>query len=1000
MPTAPPRLFTVPPDQPLLETLARAVLSGFPRSDGAAPGGLDLARWTILLPTRRAVRELEDIFLRLVERRSVLLPRISPIGDIDEDLLPPEGHPDDLGTPLSAPGQLLVLMDLIDEWARYHPHSRLAREVAAAPHQAGGLAASLADLLSAIETEDTDLSKLPELYSLETARHREAILEFLAIARERYPARLIAEKVIGPQARRSAVLRREAERLTLAATSRPFIAAGSTGSIPATCTLLKAIAGLPNGAVVLPGLDLGMDGESWQAVGPTHPQHALKQLLARLGAGREDVRLLGEAPAGPRAWLAGELMRPAETAHLWRQALQDRQAQIAAGMEGVELVEAQSLEEEALVAALILRECLETPGRSGCLVTPDRQLARRVKAELRRWNIDIDDSAGEPLARFGGASLLDLLLEGLLTGFSAVTLAALLRHDLARFGAAPEEARRHAGLIELALLRTGTGAPVIGGLSHALRIAAEEQKRRSLHLLLARVSAAQWEEAALHCGRIAAVLAPLQSDQPESLAGHLQRLAAACEAMAGEAFWQGEGGAELRAAFDLLIEESRFLSACDFPRAAAVIRQVLRATPVRARRRQHLPLSILGLLEARLIRADVMVLAGLNEGSWPGAPDCGPWINRPMRDVLDMKQPEAQIGQTAHDFAQAFGNPQVKLLWSRRIGDVPSTPSRWIHRLQMILETAKPGHARAASPWPALARSLSQPGRVTPIGKPKPKPPVALRPKGLSVTRIEKLIRDPYAIYARYVLGLEPVRPVSAMPDPARRGIIFHAAIGDFLEAFPDRLPADIAGELEKHGRRHFAAIADYPGLAGFWWPRFRRIALWMAETEPASRADAVQVLAEREGMLELAIGGGSFRLSCRADRIDMLADGSARIIDYKTGRIPSGKQVESGLSPQLTLQAAILARGGFRGIAARDVSGIGYVKLSGGDPAGEASPVKVDVMALSGLHLAKLEALLSSYASAEQAYLPRAIVEKEDDAGDYDHLSRHREWTLSGGGP
>ena len=494
------------------------------------PGPLDLARWTILLPTRRAVRELEDIFFGMTGGSGVLLPRIRPIGDIDEDLLSPGEGADDLGTPVTQPGQLLLLMELIDEWARAHPMTRLAQEIAAAPQQVGGLASSLAEFLDAIETEDIDLSKLPELYGLETARHREAILEFLAIAREKYPQRLMAENAIGPQARRSAVLRREAKRLEFTRTDRPFIAAGSTGSIPATCTLLKAIAGLPNGAVVLPGLDQEMDDASWNAVGPTHPQHALKQLLFRLGAARGEVSELGPG-AGPRSWLAGEIMRPAETAHLWHMALKGQEAQIAAAMDGVELVETRSIQEQAVAAALILRECLETPGRSGCLVTPDRQLARRVKVELRRWNITINDSAGEPLVRHAGASLLNLLLECLLQDFAAEPLAALLRHDLASFGLLPEEARHHASLIEIALLRSGTGAPDIGRLPHALRLAAEEQKKRPSHLLLRAVTAEQWEQTIAHATRIAGVLEPLLANPP---AQPCRASGAACRGLRGD----------------------------------------------------------------------------------------------------------------------------------------------------------------------------------------------------------------------------------------------------------------------------------------------------------------------------------------------------------------------------------------------------------------------------------------------------------------------------------
>ena len=992
-----PRLFTIAPDKPFLEILAEAVLKGFPCTDGKPPGKLDLARWTILLPTRRAVRELEDIFFRLTGGSGVLLPRIRPLGDIDEDLLQPEHGVEDLGTPVSAPGQLLLLMDLIDEWAAANPMTRLAQEIASAPHQAGGLAQSLAELLDALETEDVEVAKIAELYGIESARHREAILEFLSIAREKYPQRLAEEEAMGPQARRSAILRREAKRLDFTRTDRPFIAAGSTGSIPATCTLLKAIAGLPNGAVVLPGLDQIMDEASWTAVGPTHPQHAMKQLLARLNATRQMVAEIGAKP-GPRAWLASELMRPAEASHLWHAALKGQEARVAEAMKGVELVEARSTQEQAVAAALVLRECLETPGRSACLVTPDRQLARRVKVELRRWNITIDDSAGEPLIRFGGASLLNLLLEALLEGFAAEPLAALLRHELATFGLPPDEARHLASLIELALLRTGIGAPDIGQLSHALRLATEPENRRGLPLAVKHVTDPQWQQAIAQAKRISEVLAPLVQGSPNGLAEHLDRLAMACEAIAGEAFWAGEGGDVLSDAFALLRQESRFLRTCDLRRTAAILRHWLHGLPVRSQRRSATPLSILGLLEARLIRADVMVLAGLNEGTWPGAADCGPWLNRPMRDVLAMKQPEAQIGQTAHDFVQAFGSSHVKLLWSRRIGDAPGTPSRWLHRLLMILDAAK--LKREQSDWPLLARRLSAPAAVTPIGRPKPRPPVELRPRSLSVTRIEKLIRDPYAIYARYILALEPVKPVSSLPDPARRGIIFHAAIGDFLSQFPKDLPANAAQELERQGRRHFAQIADYPALVSFWWPRFRHVAAWIAAQEPDWRAGVERVVAECDGAITFPVAGSDFTLSCRADRIDLMADGSARIIDYKTGGVPSLKEVDVGLAPQLTLQAAILAHGGFRDVPSRQTDAIWYVQLSGGNPAGDVEDLKklpTPVSQLAESHLAELQKLLARYASQGQPYYPRTIMKKDEDPSDYDHLSRYQEWTLSG---
>jgi len=996
-----PRVLTIAADRPFLQVLAEAILGGFPTAGGAPSDMLGLARWTILVPTRRAARELEDIFLRLTRKGGLLLPKIRPIGDIDEDLLARDDDAattGDLPPAISRTGQQLLLIDLIDDWARANPQTRLAREIATAPHQTQGLAVSLAEFLDGLETENIDVGRIPELYDLENARHRDAILQFLAVAREAYPARLAAAGLIGPQQRRALILKREAARLADARPTAPFIAAGSTGSIEATRTLLKAIAGLPNGAVVLPGLDCGMDDASWLAAGPTHPQFAFRQLLPALGIDRADVRELGEAQPGRRSWLSSEMMRPADTAHQWRGSLEDREPDIAAAMEGVELVEARSLPEEAMAVALILREVLETPGKTACLVTSDRQMARRVKAELGRWNIVIDDSAGEPLIHLGGGAFVNLLIDAVLQNFSAPSLAALLRHGLCTFDETPETARRAAGLIELALLRTGTGAPRIAALPHALRMASESGERG--HLLMQQVTDENWQQAIAFAARAAEVLGPLAGNHPVTLSAHLARLIKAAEAMAGERLWEGEAGDVLREAVGRLSEDSPHLRHCDMARAAAIIRHWLQAIAVRRPAENALPLSILGLLEARLMRPDVMVLAGLNEGVWPAAPDPGPWLNRPMRDKLGMSQPERQIGQTAHDFAQAFGCSEVKLVWSRRSGDAPVTPSRWILRLQMILQQADLKDLTGkASSWCAIARQLVEPGQVTPAPKPKPCPPAELRPRQLSVTRIEKLVRDPYAIYARHVLRLEPLEPIAAIPDPARRGIIFHAAIGDFLSRYPVQLPGEAEAELLRLGESHFAAVEDYPALTGFWWPRFRRIARWLVAEEPGFRQGVERIVAEAKGSIRFAIGGEDFTLTCRADRIDLLANGAARISDYKTGTVPSNRQVEVGLAPQLTLQAAILEQGGFEGVGPRQTDGIVYVKLSGGEPAGEFKPINMDVMALAHEHLDGLKRVLTSYAQPSQPYLPRVMMEREDDEGDYDHLSRFREWALSGGG-
>jgi ATP-dependent helicase/nuclease subunit B len=365
-----------------------------------------------------------------------------------------------------------------------------------------------------------------------------------------------------------------------------------------------------------------------------------------------------------------------------------------------------------------------------------------------------------------------------------------------------------------------------------------------------------------------------------------------------------------------------------------------------------------------------------------------------------MSMPETDIGQTAHDFVQALGGKEVRLVWSRRSEDAPLVPSRWVLRLQMILKASGLTDLDGRkSNWSALAQRLAEPDHVIPCRKPQARPPVAQRPRQISVTRVETLIRDPYAIYAREILKLEPLEALSSTPDVTHRGIIFHAAIGSYLAAHPAG-PAPGLDELLRLGAEEFRSIAAYPELAGFWWPRFCRIAEWLVDQEPGFRAGVSETAAERRGLLTMEVAGEPFALVSRADRIDVFAAGGARISDYKTGRPPNAKQVQVGLAPQLTLQAAMLARGAMEDLGPQPVRELRYVLITGGDPPGRIQEINLDIAAKAEEHLAGLKTLLLSYANANQPYLPRVAVEREDEEAVFDHLSRYREWSLSGEAP
>jgi ATP-dependent helicase/nuclease subunit B len=980
----------------LTEALARHVLAGFPLQQD---GPHDLSRWTILVPTRRAARALEDRLFTLSGATALLLPRVRPIGDTDEDLLagalPQEGIADAV-TPM---GQLFLFLTLIDEWAGDNPHLPLAQDVQASRSQALGLAQSLAELVTQLETEEVtaDFSRVFE--GLDLAGHRQTILSLMHLVQEQLPKRLREQKLMGPAARRNLLIRLEAERITADATSGPIIAAGSTGSNPATRDLLKAIARHPQGAVILPGLDLSLDDESWDAAGPNHPQFALKILLSHLETKRDLVQAL--VPATPREALAREIMRPAETSERWADAALLPAAVLSGARAGLTLVECPNRQIEARSIALLLRQVLEQPGESGALVTPDRDLAQMVAAELRRWAAEIDDSGGEPLIRFGRAQLCKLLIDCIEEDFAPASLVALLAHPAVTLGLGAAAVRLLAQRFELALLRQDL--PPDGPARFAATLANVRRARAGdvhAHRVLRSMDDAAWDELADFTARLAAALLPLTTCPAGPLAAHVDCLATALSALAPDAPDAPHTGSDAAFAdvLESLRQESLHHPEGSLRRALASVVWALQQETLRPQQRGRTRLSIYGLAEARMIDADHVILGGLNETIWPAAVDPGPWVNRSMRAALGLAQPERAIGQTAHDLVQGLLHRSVAVTWSKRAGTAPLMPSRWILRLRALLLKASievaeqiDGHV------PGLAMALDAAAAVKPWPMPRPAPPVSLRPRHLSVTEIEKLIRDPYAIFARHVLGLQPLENLGGAVEPRLRGILFH----DALRRYADSGERSLAGLLQA-GQEAFSPYITHPDVRHFWWPRFKRMATAFVAEDAALHTGIVASLTERKARLGLVIAGVEHSLRARIDRIDVTMRGTARIIDYKTGAVPTAKQIETGLNPQLTLEAAILRHGECEGLPPAEVEDLVYIRTSGGRPPLEVSPLSAmkglaDVRAVAEAHLAGLRTLLERYLDTGQPYVPRAAMFKERDASDYDHLSRFAEWSRGG---
>ena len=979
-----PKVFTIRPDRPFVDVLAQSLLD----ETGGAPE--KLADYRILLPTRRAVRALTEAFLRRAGGRTVLLPHLTPLGDLDEEDLALAGED-------AAAGNL----DIPPALSGMRRQALLARLILArkdrddTPDQALRLAQELGRLMDQITTERLDAGRLAELVPTkgDLADHWRITLEFLEIVLPAWPKILEDAGCIDAADRRNRVLAAQAEQWRTTPPAGPVIAAGSTGSIPATADLLAVVASLPQGAVILPGLDTVMTEDAWSALEPHHPQYGLKRLLPVLGCTRADVRDWAPetspdtAGRGNRFTLLSHALRPAAVTGTLPETSDDR----ADALRGVSRIDCPTPAEEASIAALLMREALETPGRTAALVTPDQNLARRVKAELQRWNIAVDASAGTPLGETTAGAFLRLTAAMAAEAFAPVALLATLKHPKAAMGLAPARLRALARRLETErVLRGIRPAPGIAGLRAAI---AHLDGAQDLDDLINRLA----ETAQPFCDLLAAG----ETDLKDLASAHL-RLAEALAASDREAgpdrLWSGDDGEAAARFMAEVLEAGPSLGPIrgrDYP---ALLETLMVGQAVRPAWGAHPRLNIWGLLEARLQHADVMILAGLNEGTWPPEPKPSPWMSRPMLADFGLPQPERRIGLTAHDFVQAAMAPEVVLTRAERVEGAPSVPARWLLRLGNLIDGSdgERGLSERAGmlDW---VRTLDDPVAFIAPHRPLPRPPVDMRPQGLSVTQVEKWVRDPYAVYARHILKLKPIDPIDADPGAGDRGNLIHEALEKFVAAHPRDLPADAAERLLALGEAVFAEHADRPAVRAFWWPRFLRIAGWFLETERKRRERGCRPLAwEAEGVLELSTAAGSFRLSCIADRIDRDPASGVEIIDYKTGRAPTRPQVETGFSPQLPLEAVILRGGGFAQIKAEDAQGLAYWKMSGGREAGREITMK-DVPALIDQAAEGLARRAVLFAHEHTPYAPRVKPMYESDTGDYDHLARVRAWSTMG---
>lgn len=1035
-----PSVFTIAADAPFLDTLARHVLAGrFTSDHDCSADPLALSRHTILLPTRRACRAMTEAFLKISDGNALLLPHIRPISETDENggllfgLTSPNPHSQIWGVPSSVSEleRRLVLTQLVIKWSetsdtalRDHQTPKQSAAPVRSPAQAAHLAAELARLIDRIETEGVDLSRIVELVPEAFSAHWQLTLEFLKIITKIWPQYLADRGLISPAEHRNRLLAAEAERLLQAPSSDPYIVAGVTGSVPATADLMKVVATRPTGSVVLDGLDQFLDQYTWQTLArghPEHPQHGLANLLGDLRIDRSSVtELTAHDPAPARTArlnLVSEAMRPAPSTHSWHTIQNSMdQREIICSLQDVHLVEARTGEEEAAAISLILRGAVEQSNKTAALVTPDRNLARRVVIKLEEWGLRIDDSAGRPLQKTVLGSFLDLILEAQLKAFAPSTLMALLKHPMARLGLDPAAARAAARALELLAFRQ----PYLGfGMKGVVEAVARAKDLRSTdahrHGAIRRLSDVDLTNVDELLTTIVAAFSLLTSLTEQSDQTKLSKLVRAHVAVAevlardteghADHLWAGDAGEVACLFLTGLMDDGIPQPSLHAHEYADIYRSLVSEQVVRPSQSAHPRISIWGPYEARLQQADCIVLGGLNEGSWPRTVDADPWLNRPMCAELGLPLPEQHIGFAAHDFSLLFGAPEIYLTRSSKLDGTPTVRSRWLLRLDAVLKALDIEHGLSTLEdprWLHWARSRDGLAEAKTIAQPEPRPPVASRPRRLSVTDVERWIANPYAIFARHILRLEPLARLGAEPDAALRGMLIHQALHRFAVEHSTKLPANMTSVLVQIADSILEDYRAHPRIAAFWHPRFARFAEWFAETEPSRRHGVQQIKSEIKGCCVFDGPAGPFELTARADRIDLLSEGTLAIYDYKTGGFASDKQVTSGHAPQLPLEAAIALLDGFAGIENRTVSSLAFISASGGEPPGREHTVKIgDSVKLAEDAFDGLRRLVALFDHVETPYraMRRTNFEHAYRMDDYAHLARVEEWSAGTGG-
>lgn len=919
----------------LSEDLAERLVDIILEKAGNNP--LEMAKIQVVLPTRRACKTVKDAFLQKSKEKSLLLPQLMPIYELDN-------LAEDIPTAMPALERTLLLAKMCHK----KPH-------VSTPEQAIKIAVSLGELLDEFYQFETDTTQLSELVQNPIfAEHWNETLIFLEIITQQWPKILKEKGLIDEADRRIRLI--DAYTKKIQGTNDTVIVAGLDGGLPAVRRLLETLNKQKNGLILLDGVDTGMTSGEMELLPEYHYQTSIKQILTTLKTEPSAVQVIGHKTE--RETLIREALLPESRTEEWRAGKIKANA-----LQNVERIDCETSTEEALTIALILREALEKPEQTAALVTTDRLLARRVMAEMKRWGIILDDSAGTPITQTPIGVFLGLLTDVALTQGKPSALLALLKHPFSADGQNPMAFRQ-----------------TIKSLEKEVRLNKTEFNPNLKTDFNPFISLFQNN-----------VLTPFKTLLTEHIR-LAEELATSADRTAQERLWQDDAG---KATFDFLInllEKADLIGEIEPLFYPNILEILMNTVTVRPTYGMHPRLDILGPIEARFNHYDICVLGGLNEGTFPTVPDVGPWLNRPMRYALNLPQPESKTATVSMDFAHCFCSPKVILTRAKKAEGAETIPSRFLARIEAALTGSNLTLPIKNADW---AKRLDKSEATTPSKRPQPCPPVDARPKSLSVTKIELWMRNPYAIYARYILRLFKLDPLENNQKQQIYGSAVHKILEKFIKENPNNCDKNRLMTLADEILTEFGMT---PTDKIFYLPRFEQTAEFIIKQQHETQGMIKASLTEEKAEKTFDVAGHPFTLKGTADRIDILKDGTARILDYKTGTVPSVKEVVAGYAPQLPLESYLFSNNGFPE-QAKPVAQLAYWKLASKEADCHIVNVTKDKTAqeLSDDNFENLKTLIYTYNQEKTPYAAAALTGRDKTYNDYDHLARTSEWANEG---